>query len=322
MHTVARTSTRKIAAITATIVSVRVYDQQTGNMQSATLDAAMGDLYRYDFSKLVDNGNGTYNVNVHSNLWYVLYTQKAADVQADLAAKRDAYHVGRAAQAPAAPVVGMLTPDFVAAKGPQSKYSRYLAPLYMRREGSTRVYRVLGTELGGVWLVHQFAGSEPIIRYGRELVENGWIAVDGTGEPQSVAARTTVAEVSTRALLSEDPADVADLEAAVKHVHEVVTAPVQHYVVPTTGPRLTDRHDVLGPYNMASLAKRMRDAYRAEGIECDTLASATRPTYTGSDTAPQELVWCETHNPAGSKLSTAARHTVTPECKHPHNAGY
>jgi hypothetical protein len=49
------------------------------------------------------------------------------------------------------------------------------------------------------------------------------------------------------------------------------------WIVPTQAARLTERHDVLGPYNTADLAESIRDQYRAEGIACDIIRSATRP---------------------------------------------
>lgn len=79
MKTIARTATRKIAAIKATIVSVTFYDQRDGGTKPTTLDAAFRALHESDFARLVDNENGTFNVNVHSNLWFVLYTQAALD---------------------------------------------------------------------------------------------------------------------------------------------------------------------------------------------------------------------------------------------------
>ena len=50
------------------------------------------------------------------------------------------------------------------------------------------------------------------------------------------------------------------------------------YVIPTEGERLTDRHDLLGPYGSTDMAESMAARYRAEGIDCEVLVSETRPT--------------------------------------------
>lgn len=81
MKTIARTATRKIAAIAATITAVKVYDQATGNFQPSTIDAAFATLRNNKNARLVDMENGTYQVNVHSNHWYVLDTKPAAEVK-------------------------------------------------------------------------------------------------------------------------------------------------------------------------------------------------------------------------------------------------
>lgn len=97
MKTIRRNSTRIIAEIKKSIVSVVFYDQNGGGLKPTTLDAAMDDLYRFDFSKLYDNGDGKYTVHVHSNLWYYLYTQEFIDAVEVEKARRDATRVQRPA---------------------------------------------------------------------------------------------------------------------------------------------------------------------------------------------------------------------------------
>lgn len=58
-----------------------------------------------------------------------------------------------------------------------------LHALHMRREYSGRVFRVLGIELGGVWLQALGRTNDPIIRYGHELIEDLWIACEADGTP-------------------------------------------------------------------------------------------------------------------------------------------
>lgn len=50
------------------------------------------------------------------------------------------------------------------------------------------------------------------------------------------------------------------------------------YLVPAKGERLTDRHDLLGPYTTQDLVEHMRKTYADEGIEGVVVQSATRPT--------------------------------------------
>jgi hypothetical protein len=52
----------------------------------------------------------------------------------------------------------------------------------------------------------------------------------------------------------------------------------RYWVVPTTGDRLTDRHDVLGPYADLDMAEWKRDQYIEAGHSCEVLQSVTRPT--------------------------------------------
>lgn len=49
------------------------------------------------------------------------------------------------------------------------------------------------------------------------------------------------------------------------------------WVVPTHGPRLTDRHDLLGPYRAEGSAGHVRDKYLDEGIACAVVDSDERP---------------------------------------------
>lgn len=107
MKTIARTATRKIAAIAATITAVKVYDQATGNFQPSTIDAAFTTLRNNKNARLVDMENGTYNVNVHSNHWYVLTTTPAAEVEQPAAEVTPATGTGSLAAASARTVAGV-----------------------------------------------------------------------------------------------------------------------------------------------------------------------------------------------------------------------
>jgi hypothetical protein len=49
------------------------------------------------------------------------------------------------------------------------------------------------------------------------------------------------------------------------------------WVIPTQGPRLTDRHDLLGPYRAEGSAGNVRDKYLADGIPCEVVDSDERP---------------------------------------------
>lgn len=91
MKTIARNATRKIAAVQAAVTHATMYSQSQGVMVPVVhLDRMWDDLTTYDFARLVDNENGTYNINVHGNLWYVLHTVPAIDfVEVGRQARRD-----------------------------------------------------------------------------------------------------------------------------------------------------------------------------------------------------------------------------------------
>jgi len=103
--TIARTATRKIAAVEAAVVSATVYDQRTGETLSSTFEAALETLREYDFARLYDNGNGTWTVYVHSNLWFHLYSQAALDRIAAEQAERNRQLAARVAAAPMFPAM-------------------------------------------------------------------------------------------------------------------------------------------------------------------------------------------------------------------------
>jgi hypothetical protein len=78
MRTIARTHKNKIAAVRAAVVEVKIHNLAGGFIgQSTTVDAALSAHQDYDDARLVDNEDGTYNVNLHANLWYKLYTAQA-----------------------------------------------------------------------------------------------------------------------------------------------------------------------------------------------------------------------------------------------------
>lgn len=219
MRTIARNSSKKIAAIKATIVKATVHSL-AGNFESVEVpvDAALAAHQGADHARLYDNEDGTYTVHIHSNLWYKMFTQEALDIRAARAAERAARNAARLAQAPAAPA------------------------------------RTAGPRVDITALAERTAEFKPL---------------------------DTTAKLLASADARSDLGDrIADLAAAKGAQPEDTASPVKHYVVPTAGPRLTARHDVLGPYNTASMAEQKRDEYRAEGIECDAVASATRPVYT------------------------------------------
>lgn len=56
------------------------------------------------------------------------------------------------------------------------------------------------------------------------------------------------------------------------------------YLVPAEGERLTDRHELLGPYTTQGLAEHLRKTYAAEGIKGEVVQSVTRPVL-----APREI---------------------------------
>lgn len=105
MRTIARTSTRKIAAIKATIVKATMHSL-AGNFESVEVpvDAVLAAHQDAGYARLYDNLDGTYTVHVHSNLWYKMFTQEALEIGAARAEERAAHNAARIAQAPVAPV--------------------------------------------------------------------------------------------------------------------------------------------------------------------------------------------------------------------------
>ncbi len=57
----------------------------------------------------------------------------------------------------------------------------------------------------------------------------------------------------------------------------------KNWIIPTNAPRLSDRHDVLGPYNRHDTAVAIMASYLEEGIGCDIVRSSTRPVRIGND---------------------------------------
>jgi len=80
VKTIARNATRKIAAIKDRVVLARSYSL-SNDFTGVEVDAARvwEVLETTSYARLVDNENGTYNINVHGNRWYRLYTKRAAD---------------------------------------------------------------------------------------------------------------------------------------------------------------------------------------------------------------------------------------------------
>ncbi|HYQ66777.1 hypothetical protein [Actinophytocola sp.] len=72
-------------------------------------------------------------------------------------------------------------------------------------------------------------------------------------------------------------APLATAEQRSSGVESFPTRRVPYWIIPAEGTRLDDRHDILGPYNTDDLAEHVATNYRAEGIACDVIPSATRP---------------------------------------------
>jgi hypothetical protein len=90
MTTIRRNATRKIAAIRNAARTVKRYDLAGGfHGEDTTADAAFSQLAEYDFARLRDNGDGTYVVAVHSNLWYEIDIRPTAEQAGGLAHEVD-----------------------------------------------------------------------------------------------------------------------------------------------------------------------------------------------------------------------------------------
>jgi hypothetical protein len=72
-RTIARNAYNQIAAIKATVATAQVYDLAT-NFDGHTVDIA-GVWEHFDWfdgTRVLDNGDGTYTIRYHSNLWIKL----------------------------------------------------------------------------------------------------------------------------------------------------------------------------------------------------------------------------------------------------------
>ncbi len=72
-RTIPRSATRKIAQLRATLTACRSYSL-SGNFSGAPVDPAEAwtQLASFRPAKLIDNGDGTYTVRLHSNHWFTL----------------------------------------------------------------------------------------------------------------------------------------------------------------------------------------------------------------------------------------------------------
>jgi hypothetical protein len=328
-RTIARTSKRKIATVRAAIVSVKVYDRQAGNMVATTVDAALNTHQEYDYARLVDNEDGTYNVNVHSNLWFKLYTQEALDIRAARAAEREAANAERDAATrerlteadAAAPVVAAATRreqrnaatlartvdihDLgkpAPAATPAVTVTRTRVAITTQIEEACTALGVQFTFTGRLYTVD---GEQYTLRDMADLVLQGGYAL-AFGRPETIPVAANPFAAAPRHRVGDqvvrvdgDPTAIAVVSWVADHDDMTVRYPdgtrdggpkskfvpaprtaVRYWVVPTEGERLSDRHDLLGPYNAADLADRMVEVYTEEGIACEVIASTTRPVRT------------------------------------------
>jgi hypothetical protein len=73
MKTISRSATKKIAALKTKLTACRVYSLSNGFVgREVNPNFAWNALARFDFARLRDDGDGTYTVDVHGNLWYKL----------------------------------------------------------------------------------------------------------------------------------------------------------------------------------------------------------------------------------------------------------
>jgi len=182
------------------------------------------------------------------------------------------------------------------------------APVYMRRSDSGLLFRVLGSDAEGVNLVAESDERYELHRDLDALIEDDWIATDheGVGQARQAlrswvagannALAKTVAQLTagcpagsacTGAAFPGHPAHALEgvLEKDDCHlVGEVPRAkPVRlgidssYWVVPLVGQRLTDRHDVLGPYATRCLAEHKQQEYADASYPCRVVSSVTRP---------------------------------------------
>lgn len=71
--TISRAATRRIAELRGRLDVCKIHTQD-GDFAGASIDpsAAWDALAKWSHARLIDRGDGTYMVHVHSNCWYVL----------------------------------------------------------------------------------------------------------------------------------------------------------------------------------------------------------------------------------------------------------
>jgi hypothetical protein len=73
MKTISRRATKQIAALKTELTACTVYSLRNDFVGAECKpQAAWDDLERFDFARLRDREDGTYHVDMHSNLWYEL----------------------------------------------------------------------------------------------------------------------------------------------------------------------------------------------------------------------------------------------------------
>jgi len=73
VKTIPRNHKRKVADVKERAITCKVYSLSNDfAAKECAPSVAWDDLARYDFARLVEHTDGTWNVNVHSNLWYEL----------------------------------------------------------------------------------------------------------------------------------------------------------------------------------------------------------------------------------------------------------
>lgn len=285
MATIARTHKNKIAKIAATIVRTTCYDQSAGAMRPSTVTAALSDHQRYDFARLVDNGNGTYNVNVHSNLWFVLYTQEAMDRLAAEQAQRDADNANRRAlaehvqrrsgtaadrreQRNAATIARTTSIHDLGKTTPAVTVTQTRVAITTQIVEACAALGVDFTFSGRFYIVN---GQQHTLQAMADLVLQGGYAL-AFGRSETIPVAANPFEVTAERIVK---ALGAKMSATVKVATAEYTG--EWYLIPAEGERLTDRHDLLGPYTTKGMAEHMRNTYAHAGIPATVVRSATRP---------------------------------------------
>ena len=112
MKTIRRNAIRKIAAIRDAVTRGEIYSETHDFIAQpiVNMDFVWDQYTGHDFQRLIDKENGTYVIEVHSNLWYVLHTAPKPEAAPVAVEEPPVPAIPAVSAAPGAPVPALPAP--------------------------------------------------------------------------------------------------------------------------------------------------------------------------------------------------------------------